>query len=61
MELLPPALRTAAHFLPLTHAVTLLQGIWSGGSWSHYGLEVAALTANFLLCTALAGKIFRWE
>ncbi len=61
LELLPPAVRTVAHFLPLTHAVTLLQGIWSGGSWSHYGLEAAALTANFLLCTALAGKIFRWE
>ncbi len=61
LELLPPPLQAFAHLLPLTHAVTLLQGIWTGGAWSHYGVEVAALVANFVVCTVLAGKIFRWE
>ncbi len=27
----------------------------------HYGVEVAAVVANFVVCTVLAGKIFRWE
>ncbi len=61
LELLPQPLQIFANVLPLTHAVTLLQGIWTGGAWSHYWVEVAALAANFLVCTALSAKIFRWE
>ena len=61
LEVLPEPLQTFANLLPLTHAVGLLQGIWTGGAWSHHWVQVAALVANFLVCTVVSGKIFRWE
>ena len=61
VESLPPILRTAARALPLTYAVSLLQGIWRGDGWiAHLG-DLAALTLIFLVCTAIAVKVFRWE
>jgi ABC-2 type transport system permease protein len=61
VESLPPVLRAVARVLPLTYAVSLLEGIWSGDAWSaHFG-DVAALVMVFLVCTALSAKVFRWE
>jgi ABC-2 type transport system permease protein len=57
----PPAIRALAHTLPMTYAVSLLQGIWVGDPWSAHLGDVAALIAFFLLFTALSVKIFRWE
>ena len=57
----PPAIRALAHALPMTYAVSLLQGIWVGDAWSAHLGDVAALIAFFLLFTALSVKIFRWE
>jgi ABC-2 type transport system permease protein len=58
---LPPVLRVVARVLPLTYAVSLLQGIWNGDGWlAHLG-DVAALTALFLLLTAISARVFRWE
>lgn len=61
LEALSPGLRIFANFLPLTHAVALLEGIWSGGVWSEHLINVGALILNMILCSALAAKIFRWE
>jgi ABC-2 type transport system permease protein len=58
---LPPVLRAVARVLPLTYAVSLLDGIWNGDRWSAHVGDVAALTLLFLLCTALSAKVFRWE
>jgi ABC-2 type transport system permease protein len=58
---LPPTLHALARILPLTYAVSLLQGIWSGDPWSAHLADMAALIAAFLICTALSAKIFRWE
>jgi ABC-2 type transport system permease protein len=61
VESLPPVLRAVARVLPLTYAVSLLEGIWSGDAWSaHFG-DVAALAMVFVVCTALSAKVFRWE
>jgi ABC-2 type transport system permease protein len=58
---LPPVLRVVAEVLPLTYAVRLLQGIWTGDGWlAHLG-DVAALSLLFLLFTAISAEIFRWE
>ncbi len=57
----PPTIRALAHALPMTYAVSLLQGIWVGDAWSAHLGDVAALIAFFLLFTALSVKIFRWE
>jgi ABC-2 type transport system permease protein len=58
---LPPTLHALARILPLTYAVSLLEGIWSGDHWSAHVADIAALAAAFLICTALSAKIFRWE
>jgi ABC-2 type transport system permease protein len=61
LEVLPPVWRIIANLLPVTHAVSLLQGLWSGGRWPEHWMEVAALLANLALCTAISAKLFRWE
>jgi ABC-2 type transport system permease protein len=58
---LPPALRGVAHVLPLTYAVSLLEGIWKGESGLAHAGDVAGLIVVFLVCTALSAKVFRWE
>ena len=58
---LPPTLRMIARGLPLTYAVSLLQGIWRGESWLAHAGDVAALLISLVVCTALAAKVFRWE
>ncbi len=61
VESLPPALHAVARVVPLTYAVSLLQGIWKGDAWwAHVG-DVAALAVMFIVCTALSAKVFRWE
>ena len=61
LQSLPPALRAVARVLPLTYAVSLLQGIWKGEAWSAHLGDVAALVVVFVICTALSAKVFRWE
>src|SRR6202158_1229768 len=61
VESLPPALRSVSRMLPLTYAVSLLQGIWNGEAWSAHLGDIAALAVVFVVCTALSAKVFRWE
>lgn len=61
LDSLPPALRGAARVMPLTYAVSLLEGIWKGEAWSAHLGDVAALVVVFAICTALSAKVFRWE
>ena len=58
---LPPGLKALARALPLTYAVSLLEGIWKGEAWAAHLGDVAALVAVFALCTAASAKVFRWE
>ncbi|HEY3045191.1 MAG TPA: ABC transporter permease [Vicinamibacterales bacterium] len=60
-DALPPMLQTVARLLPLTYAVSLLQGIWKGDAWSAHLGDLAALAVVFVICTALSAKVFRWE
>ncbi len=61
IESLSPPWQQVAGFSPITHAVSLLQGIWIGEPWSRHLLAVGALVLNLVVCTALSAKIFRWE
>ena len=61
VESLPPALHAMARVLPLTYAVSLLQGIWTGDPWSAHVGDIAALGLVFVVCTTLSAKVFRWE
>lgn len=58
---MPSALQWIARALPLTYAVSLLQGIWRGEAWSAHLGDVGALVLVFVVCTALSAKVFRWE
>jgi ABC-2 type transport system permease protein len=57
LALIPPWLR----HLPLTYAVSLLEGIWTGEPWSAHVVDVAALAVVFVVCTAVSARVFRWE
>ncbi|HVO98370.1 MAG TPA: ABC transporter permease [Bryobacteraceae bacterium] len=61
LQSLPPMLRAASRVVPLTYAVSLLEGIWKGEAWSAHLSDVAALVLVFAICTALSAKVFRWE
>jgi ABC-2 type transport system permease protein len=61
IQVLPPALQAVARVLPLTYAVSLLEGIWKGEGWPAHVQDVAALVVVFTICTALSAKVFRWE
>jgi ABC-2 type transport system permease protein len=58
---LPPAVQPLAHMLPLTHAVSLLRGIWTGESWFAHVPDVAALVLTTIACVAISSRVFRWE
>jgi ABC-2 type transport system permease protein len=61
LALLPPGMRAVARVLPLSHSASLLQGIWSGDTWSAHGGDIAALAAVFVVCIAVSSRVFRWE
>jgi len=61
VDSLPLAVQTVAKVLPLTYAVSLLEGIWKGDAWWAHARDLTALALAFILCTALSAKVFRWE
>ena len=61
VQSLPPAGQAVAKVLPLTYAVSLLEGIWKGDAWWAHTRDLAALAVAFMVCTALSAKVFRWE
>jgi ABC-2 type transport system permease protein len=56
-----PALQKVAKIVPLTYAVSLLEGIWKGDAWSAHWRDLVALILVFAIFTALSAKVFRWE
>ena len=58
---LPPVLRALANILPLSHATSLMQGIWIGDAWSAHLGDVAALAVVFAVCVGVSARVFRWE
>ncbi len=60
-EIMPEGVRNAARFLPLTHVVNLLQGLWFGGTWGDHLTEVAILVGVLVIGGVVAAKTFRWE
>jgi ABC-2 type transport system permease protein len=58
---MPATLRALAKFMPLTYAVSLLEGVWKGDAWSAHIGDLAALAFVFIACTAISARVFRWE
>ena len=61
LEVLPPAVRSFSRFIPLTHVVTLMRGLWAGDGWGKHGLEAAVLGGVLVAGLALSARFFRWE
>jgi ABC-2 type transport system permease protein len=61
VESLPPSLHALARVVPLTYAVSLLEGIWKGDAWWTHAGDILALAVVVIVCTALSAKVFRWE
>lgn len=61
VDALPPVLQGVAELMPLTHAVSLLQGLWQGHAWVDHGRDLAGLALTSGACAALASRVFRWE
>jgi ABC-2 type transport system permease protein len=60
-EILPKAIQDFSVVLPLTHVVTLLRGLWMGGSWLDYWREVVILIGILIAGLVISAKTFRWE
>jgi ABC-2 type transport system permease protein len=61
IDALPPLVRLLARLSPLTYAVSLLKGIWSGGAWTAHAGDVLALVVVTVVCVAISSRFFRWE
>jgi ABC-2 type transport system permease protein len=61
LEMLPDGLRKFSNFLPLTHVVTLLRGLWIGEPWSEHTTEVLVLIGLMVVGVLISSKTFRWE
>ncbi len=61
LDRMPQALKAAAWLMPTTHAVGLLQGVWSGAGWGAYWPNALMLVVLFVVYSALSTRVFRWE
>jgi ABC-2 type transport system permease protein len=61
LEVLPKAVRGVARFIPMTHVVTLMRGLWTGEPLAAHGFEFIFLGAMMVICVAAASFLFRWE
>ncbi|MEA4883335.1 MAG: ABC transporter permease [Clostridia bacterium] len=60
-EMLPSGVKRFGEFLPLTHVVTLMRGLWVGDSWGAHLKEVWVLAAVLVVSVAVSARTFRYE
>lgn len=60
-EVFPEALQSASRYLPLTHVVTLLEGLWFGASWAEHWMELVVLGGILVVGVVVSSLTFRWE
>jgi ABC-2 type transport system permease protein len=61
LEVMPDMVLTISRYLPLTHLVALLRGLWSGTGWGDLLTEVAVLAGLATVGTLIVARTFRWE
>ena len=61
LEIMPDVVRTISRFLPLTHLVALLRGLWFGQPWGDLLTEVAVLAGVAIIGMFIIARTFRWE
>jgi ABC-2 type transport system permease protein len=57
--LFPDFMMTVSEFLPLTHAITLLQDLWNGNGWN--GVSLAVIGGMLVVSLLVSARTFRWE
>ncbi len=60
-EMFPPSIRAIGKFIPMTHIVSLLQGLWIGDALGKHVMEIAVLGILLAAGTAVSVLTFRWE
>ncbi len=61
LEIMPESIRSFSRYLPLTHVVTLMRGLWAGDPWSSHLTEVAVLVVVMIIGIVLSVRFFRWR
>jgi len=61
LEVMPETVRRFARFLPLTHLVALLRGLWAGAPWGTLMTETAVLAGLTAVGMVVVARTFRWE
>jgi ABC-2 type transport system permease protein len=61
LEVMPESVRNIANYVPLTHAVAFLRGLWFGESWDQNLLAVAVLGGVLLISLIVIALTFKWE
>ncbi len=60
-EVFPPAIKHLSEYLPLTHVISLLSGLWLGRPWSQHYTDVAILAGMLVVGIIISAVTFRWE
>jgi len=61
LQVMPESVRAISRYVPLTHLVTLLRGLWSGQPWTGFWVEAIVLAGMAVACTLVVARTFRWE
>jgi len=61
LEALPPSVLRISRWLPLTHVVIMMRGLWAGDSLASHGGDIGFLLLTALISGLLAARFFRWE
>jgi ABC-2 type transport system permease protein len=61
VSVMPTIMQRVSEWLPMTHFVNTVQGVWLGNSITSYGFELAIMLGFAIVCWVLAFFFFRWE
>ena len=61
LEVIEGSIGKWVKILPLTHVVTLLRGLWFGGTWGDHWVEVVVLASLLVIGAVASAVTFRWE
>jgi ABC-2 type transport system permease protein len=61
LEVMPESVQTISRYLPLTHLVDLLRGLWFGEAWGDLITQVVVLVVIGIIGMLIVALTFRWE
>jgi ABC-2 type transport system permease protein len=61
IEVFPDKVKNVSQFIPLTHLVKLMRGLWIGESWRLHWINILVLLGLLIVGGLISIKIFKWE